>query len=353
MSRKTQKVVRKQSKSKSDSQPGAIHTWWVGLPNDTRQSLMRGSLYGLGGIALLVLAIWAMCRLEGYALDNGRQQAQILQIRFTDQPDWMPAQLARTIAGTLIEQDDQYQDDDLTQFAYQRASQNAWVKQVELVKKYRGKDGQPVVELSCRFRKPMAIVKWNNDLVYVDADGVRLPDSPQCPQVPKWEASVADPSGMVTRRERFIDAASVPQGVRPWRIPYITILLHGQLDPRTPEVGEPWGSPALLDGLRLAELLYQKPYSQQITRIDVRNFDGRESRNLEHLGIWAKQTYIKFGRFQHADGVRDYELSPEVKMTNLDRYVANHDGKLAGTRDVDLQIELAEYATFGSNVERR
>ncbi len=93
----------------------------------------------------------------------------------------------------------------------------------------------------------------------------------------------------------------------------------------------------------MLRLVHNKPYANQITAIDVRNFAGRISRAEPHLRMYAQvgqggSTDIRFGRFPLPGG--DYVISPERKLSYLDEYAEDHGGQLAGlNRYIDLRYD--------------
>lgn len=350
MSRKT-KAIRKAS-SYGTNQPSVVRRWWAGLGDEHKRAVARTTARIFLLVVLVVAVAGGMKWLEALVLSSREiSDSPHVTVQLDGRPAWMPLKLARGISQSLVDSRVRYEDDGLAERVYRKAAGEPWIRRVKGVRKYRDENGRPVVRVQCEFRRPAAIAAWKGRYYYVDTEGVRLPDSPHRPQVPRWTASVADPSGGPDRRANFIELSHMPRGARPWRIHYLVIELNDELDPPAPAVGKPWNCKALSVGLRLVDLLGGRKYARQITRVDVRNYVGRVSRNLEHLGFWAGRTYIKFGRFPHSDGV-DWVVSPERKMANLDRYVAQRDGRLTGAGRVDLQIDNLNESTYGARLQR-
>jgi len=273
---------------------------------------------------------------------GGRLRA--VRVIFTHRPAWMPAKLERRIAEAIVPPPERLEAVSLTRDIYAAAVGNPWIAQVDHVLRRRSAESAvPVVEVSCRFRKPLARIMLGTEPAYVDPEGVRLPAE----DVPKWailteadrpggDRSVSPARGVLP----FIAESDVPPGYRPLEIHYINIL-GVQADP--PPIGQRWKGDDLAAGLRLIQLLAGRPYANQISAVDVRNHGGRISRSEPFLRMYAqigqgKPTDIRFGRFPEGKG--DYVVCPERKLSYLDAYYEDHNGRLAGlNRYLDLRYD--------------
>jgi len=292
-------------------------------------------------LCLIVVAVgWGMKWLESRVRATTSSARNIpVRLQTAARPDWMPAELAYKITRCFApKRTAKYNDQGLTDWVFQRAQANPWVKEVRSVRKGRDADGRPFVRVGCDFRRPAAMVAWQRWFYFVDDQGVRLSDSRRDPHVPRWTAVIPGPGGRGGRRVNFVELADVPTNVRRRRIHYVIIELDGELDPPAPEAGQKWDSKALTTGLRLARLLKTRKYFNQVTYVDARNYGGRRSLVAPHLSFSAGNSTFKFGRFPHPDGV-DHNVSIRQKMANLDRHVARYRGRLAGTPDLNLQLE--------------
>jgi len=351
MSRKAKSIHRRAAGSAN--RPLLLRRWWAKVPQERRRAAAgiarRVVLLG----ALVALVGSGMKWLEAHVLTGLQDPPNApVRVQLNPRPGWMPAELARSISRSLVYEGARYGDKDLSERVYHLATANPWVRGVRAVRKYHDVGGRCVVRVQGEFRQPVALAAWKGRYYFVDEQGVRLGDSGRCSQVPQWVASIPTPGGGSARRVYFAERSHVPAGARAWRKHYMIIELNDKLDPAAPALGKPWDSKALRAGLRLVKLLASRRYARQITRLDVRNYAGRVSKNLEYLGFWSGRTYIKFGRFPHPDGV-DWVVPPQRKMANLDRYVALHDGRLAGTAGLDLQIDNLNDSTYGMRPEGR
>jgi hypothetical protein len=262
-----------------------------------------------------------------------------VRLQVSTRPSWMPAELAYRIAKSFaLEGPATYDDVNLTQSIAARAEANPWVRKVRSVRKARDADGRPFVRVDCEFRKPAAMVAWRNRYYFVDDDGVRLSDK----DVPRFTAIIPGRNGKRPRQEAFIEKTDVPPSATgPWSIEYILVELDNEMDPAPPPPGQLWKTKALAGfSLRLAGLLktldIRKGVPQNF-RVDARNYAGRRSIALPHLAFWAGNSHFKFGRFPQ--GRYHYNVSVEQKMRALRTHISRHNGRLADTPGLDLQLD--------------
>ena len=87
-----------------------------------------------------------------------------------------------------------------------------------------------------------------------------------------------------------------------------------------------------------------KPYANQITVVDVRNYGSRISPDEPQLRMYAQVggggvTDIRFGHFSAGRG-GDYNVAQTRKMSYLDDYVSRQKGRLAGVHSyLDLRYD--------------
>ena len=306
----------------------------------TRTLFIATLLVGLG---LAVVA--GMKVLERHVLEGptgGKPRA--VRVIFSRRPAWMPTELERRIAEALVPPAERLDAARLARDVHAAALRNPWIARLDHVLRRRGKDpAVPVVEVSCRFRKPLARVWLGTEPAYVDREGVRLPGE----DVPKWMVlsgagapAFARNGSAAPGSPYFIAHSDVPPAYRPLEVHYVNIL-GVRTDP--PTVGGRWDGDDLAAGLRLIELLAGRSYANQISAVDVRNHGGRISRSEPFLRMYAQlgqanPTDIRFGRFPAGEG--DYVVPPERKLSYLDAYCEDHDGRLAGlNRYLDLRYD--------------
>ncbi len=336
-------------------------SWWSGLSDDTRK-VVRGTLVWTAVVLTAAgLSVWALRTMERQLLsaeaDGGLVDSG--QIRPADAPDaqapvafgytmsyptWMPARTANEIVATFDVAGMTFDDDNLADIVRRRAENNPWVARVmEVTRQLTEETGAGVVTVHCEFRRPVAKLMLSSDVsvidrntAYLDAGGVRLPAW----QAAKYEAWVRPTAEAQARWMPFVWRENVPSGATVRTIHYPSIRgARGN----APTEGERWTDGDVAAGLRLVALLADRAYADQITVMDVRNYDGRISPNEPHLRMWAqvgqgRPTDIRFGRFPSSD--EDYVVTPQRKVSYLDQYVQQNAGRLAGLhRYVDLRYD--------------
>jgi len=154
-----------------------------------------------------------------------------------------------------------------------RLSTVGWVAGVNHVR--RRCDGR--LEVSCRYRRPMAMIRQGDDFLLVDATGIRLPG-------------------------RYIYDRTWP-------------LLLGVSAP-APACGHPWDGRDVQAGLALLDVMQNESFASQITGINVENFAGRINPRLTHLALTTDQRdgLIRWGS---APGFELEENSVEQKLAIL------------------------------------
>jgi len=258
-------------------------------------------------IGLSAIIIGGGYFLKERVISAAKDDARVRQLRLMNVPPWLPRDIARCVVSEIqpLLKDKSILDEELCKDVYRIAIDNPWISAISKVVKHR--DG--TIDIYAQFRRPYALVATESEpgrFYLIDNEAVVLPIS-------------ADR----IKREKFI----VIDGVRS----------------APPEAGEKWNSPDLRDGLRLLSLIKNKPYVDQITTIDVRNYNGRINPSEPYLRMYAqvgnsKRTDIRFGRFPVDD--LDYCIGPEEKIKHLDKIVAQNNGRLAGIcRWIDLRYD--------------
>ena len=259
-------------------------------------------------LAVIAVGAAALAAMRSSVLGSPSYAGKLARVRLAQTPKNLPPDVPVRVVADLQARVDGRSvfDSGLVREVYAAAVAHPWIAKVHQVRKLH--DGSVVVRAD--FRHPFALVAvedYPGEFHVVDVDGVVMP------------------LGL--------------DRIRPGAF----IKIDGvATDP--PEPGRKWDAPDLDDGLRLARLLKGRPYESQITAIDVRNHNGRISPIDPQLCFYAqvgrtRRTRVFFGRFPTPDGL-DYCLAPEVKLSNLDVYVEDNRGKLAGLKEwIDLRHE--------------
>jgi len=208
-----------------------------------------------------------------------------------DRPAWMSEGLAQRILdsaqprGTRSALDHQLVKDvaDVLQF-------NPWVRHVNKVRRLFTKSPGDTVEVDCDYRAPMALVPYRNQYILVDADGYKLPERFPAAQPPRI---MFGPDGNLNLR--------IIQGVAAM--------------PPFPD-GQKWVGDDLQAGLDLVKLLYAKPFAEEIHRVNVANFRGRQKPREAQLVLITKYgSEIRWGA--PVRSTPNFELPPAEKLHRL------------------------------------
>jgi hypothetical protein len=147
---------------------------------------------------------------------------------------------------------------------------NPWVKTVRSVRRaYTHKPGD-TLEVDCDYRAPVALVKSGPFYWLVDESGVRLSERFTEEQVPSIQFG---PDGKTCIR--------VIEGVQ-FSPPHLS--------------GEVWKGKDLQAGLKMVKYLFDLPYTEQILRVDVKNFAGVEKLEARIVLETSFHTKIWWGR---------------------------------------------------------
>ncbi len=338
---------RKKRKNKSEivKRSSAAGRWWNALGDDGRKAIARKCRNALVWLVVIASCAWGMSALERRVVVRSNIPPVSVRVRLCDRPEWMPDELAREIAASILPGQADLNDWNLTEKAYRAAAANPWIRKVNRVtKRVADETGAGVLEIHAEYRKPVAQVLIDNDrsFVYVSGDGCRLPD-----EVPRWVAWVPARGGRPGRKAYFLCESDVPPEFKAVEVHYMAVKgVSGSV----PKVGRRWESRDIIDALRLVRLFWDRPYARQIAEVDVRNFNWRASRHNPQLRLIARkndtpETVILFGRFPNSEG--DWIVTPQRKIANLDIYVRNHRGTLAGlARKIDIRRDRLTYIPY-------
>lgn len=172
-------------------------------------------------------------------------------------------------------------------------SHNPWVRKVHSVRRaYTYKPGD-TLEIDCEYRAPAALVKWQAFYWLVDENGVRLSDRFTEQDVPNIQFG---PDGHTRIR--------VIEGVR-------------HTPPHLP--GEQWPGEDLAAGMKMLDYLFDRPYTEQILRVNVANYGGRVDGKAPQIVLGTKfNTQILWGRPPSENDVDAFiEVSTARKLTDL------------------------------------
>lgn len=207
-----------------------------------------------------------------------------------------------------------------------RLRASPWIAKVRQVRRAYGRSAGDTIEVDCDFRAPLALVRagTGDDYWFVDAKGVRLPERFAGQEVRK----VVYAGGKVNLR--------VVEGVR---------------NPPPARAGQPWPGDDLAAGLELAERLNGQPFADEVERVDVSNYGGRQARHEAHLVLVTRHgTQVRWGRpWSAVDAF--VEVRPELKVETLKQIVAGYGRIDAGKPWIDVRFEAVSHPPVATTQE--
>ena len=200
-----------------------------------------------------------------------------------------------------------------------RLARNPWVRKVHSVRRaYAYKPGD-TLEIDCEYRAPAALVKFGSFYWLVDENGVRLSERFTEKDVPNIQFG---PDGKA--RIRVIEGARLP-------VPHLA--------------GEQWPGDDIGAGLKMVNYLFDRPYTEQILRINVANVDGRTDPKAPQIVLTTKfNTQIWWGRPPSENDVDAFiEVSTARKLNNL-RLAFEQFGRVDGKHQcLDIRFDRVTY----------
>lgn len=251
--------------------------------------------------ALVAGGYLVLGRLDAYVRSFPEYQSPV-RVELANRPDWMREHHVREIlAGLAILE---FLDDRTVERVASHTTESGWVARVLRAEKLDG----GVVRVECEFREPIAVVQRGSSFYLVDAEGLRLP------------GTYSDPGGYL-----------IVQGV-------------GQ---SAPPPGQPWNSDDLKAGLRLAQLVMNEPFADQIGSIQVHNYAGRRDPAGVHLALLTRPNDDRsgWGRVLWGSGPGD-EIEEPTADEKIRLLRANYMqcGRIdAGAPWIDVSIQPGEY----------
>lgn len=243
------KSTKGKKKKKNDESPLSKGIAYV-LSEDSA-ALRRGALVAIIVAAVGAAGVLGLRRLEGHVHALNQFERVQLWVYWEDCPTFLQSSANAHILQALeneiaLTASDTVLDEGLAKRVAKALSQPriGWVKRVKRV--IVRPDGR--ISILCDFREPAAYVAMGRTCYLVDNEGVRLPG----------EYAVED-----------CETSAL-------------LMIRGVAEPQ-PDVGRHWNGDDLSSGLRLVSMLYQQPFRDQVTSINVENFGGRISPRQPHL----------------------------------------------------------------------
>jgi hypothetical protein len=269
------------------------------------------TITALGGSA--ALGLWHMHR-------QVREQLALpgtpIRIVLKGLPQWMPEQTAEQIARSILpDNTPSALDATLLRQVEQTLAASPWVRRVTRVRRVWSEGPGDTLEIEADYRIPTAVVAAGQQYVAVDTEGYQLP--------------LAAPTGA---RPPFMETVDGRLVLR---------VIDG-VAAGAPVVGRPWAGEDLRAGLDVAGVLINRPAADEIERIDVSNFRGRQRPHDPQITLqtrygsriyWGEPIALPF----HA------EVSPAQKLERLERIVSRYGRVDAGYPWLDIRLDRVLY----------
>ena len=302
----------------------------VNEPRKPMDPQTRRRLRRLGVHALLALLVVGGCA-TGFTFARRYVDRRLAfptappRIVLANRPVWMSDLLAEQIAktarpvGTHSAFDHQMLKDCVAVL-----QANPWVRQVKQVRRVYGESPGDTLEIDCEFRAPVALVKWGDYYWLVDRDGVKLPEQFTAQQVP-----------------RIVIGTDRKMNIR---------LIEGVEQP-PPESGRKWVGDDLKAGIDMVNLLFGRPYCEEIVKVDVSNVrpPTHPQGNPKEAQIVLVTKYASEIRWGRPLNAKDFfiEVSTAQKLAYLEAVWRERKRVDGGHPWIDVRYDAITYPSTG------
>jgi len=295
---------------------------------DVDRQPIRSFLKAVVLLAFIGVSVYAYLRARDHVVTNVTFSHDPPKVALKDRPSWMSDALANKIMRVAAP------DVSYSAFDHQLLVNTAmllrthpdsapWIKSVRSVRREFENAPGDTLEIDCEFRAPVALVKWETYYWLIDGDGILLPEQYTQPDL----------------RKVMYDGD------------HLSLRIIEGVAKSPPESGQTWQGADLAAGIDMIKLLYSKPYADEIERISVVNFGGRQDpREAQLVLITRYQTQVRWGRPRFA---KDFliEVTPEQKLDYMARMVKQFGRVDAKHSWVELRFDEVRYPStddFGS-----
>lgn len=200
-----------------------------------------------------------------------------------------------------------------------------WVRTVRSVRRVYTDAPGDTIEIDCEFRTPLALVQWQDYYWLVDSDGYKLPEQYTDELAPQMLLDTA-------RRTQM----RIVEGVRQPPV----------------ESGRKWPGDDLAAALELARLLHGHRFADEIFKIDVSNFAGRnDPREAQIVLVTRYGTEIRWGRAINAKDAF-VEIPAARKLEALAQVFAQYHRVDANQPWLDVRFDQITYPRAHVDMER-
>ncbi|HEY8666857.1 MAG TPA: hypothetical protein VIL86_09340 [Tepidisphaeraceae bacterium] len=276
-------------------------------PQDVRQ-FWRGTAQLIGAILFVGVCALGFRTMKHWVEHRLAFPAAPPKVVLLNRPVWMSDTLAERIAAAARPAvPHSALDHQLLVNSVEMLRTNPWIAKVNEVRRVYGQAPGDTIEIDCDYRAPIALVRWvdaktkHEAYWFVDAQGVKLPEEFAAADLPRL---IFGQNGRVNLR--IVEGVQCPPPVHP---------------------GQRWTGDDLYAGLELVRALYGLPYTEEIQRVDVSNFQGRiDPREAQLVLVTNKNTEIRWGHPLHST---NFEVSDATKLNYLQKVRAQY-GRVDG-----------------------
>lgn len=232
-----------------------------------------------------------------------------------NRPAWMSDLVAKQVASQVAPRGAHSAfDHDMLVEITGMLKNNPWIMKVRGVRRVYGAAPGDTLEIDCDFRTPAALVRTGSAYYLIDRAGVRLPEQYAAADVP-----------------RVVETASGRTNI---------LIIEGVARPAPKNAGQKWTGDDLRAGLDLAGLLLDpenQPFTHEIRKINVENFNGRRDQREAQIVLLTRYgTEVRWGRPVKATD-RFIEVDPGRKLDYLKRVYRDY-GRVDANQPLGIDV---------------
>lgn len=284
--------------------------------SDGRRTVLKSVLIGSISLASITLVSFGLYKVTGYVDRTVAYSPEPPKVVLKNRPAWMSDLVAEQICAAARPTGPHSALDgqmliDAKMMLENNVRTHAWIKKVNQLKLVYGERPGDTMVLDCDFRVPVALVKYQDGYYLVDGEGTALPERYPADQVSRV---IFGKDGRMNIR--------VVEGIRSER----------------PLPGQKWGGADLASALEMITYLHSEPYAEEIVKVDVSNFAGRQDQREAQLVLVTRQnTQIRWGRPVASKDLA--EVPSGEKFRRLKLIYAQYKRVDAGQQWIDIRTD--------------
>ena len=251
------------------------------------------------GVAISAAAVLAVIVTAEWLKHRMLTEVPVSRVVVAEGPGWLDEEAIEEIKRAAMDVvRESPTDKKLAEKVAAKLAGNIWIKKIPAGGVVNNYDGS--LTIRCEYREPLAVVGAGGVWVRVDREALVLPG-------------------------RFLRS-----GVQAGK--YREIL---GVQGKAPPAGQVWTAEDLLAAVNILRLIDGKPFTGEITAIDVSNYRGRRNTYKSHIVLTTEnQSEIRWGRAIGTEGL--IEVNYELKLHHLEELFIRH-GSLNKLEYADLR----------------